>query len=470
MLKQKRSSAAYYGILVLAGALYALLALSRNVWADEAYTLAMLPHSLGEIWRITAADVHPPLYYFLAKLFTLPFGYSQYALRLFSGACYFVILAVGGRELSRLFGKKTGLWFMALYLLFPFSLEHAAEARMYALSSLGVFLCALFAYRAWLENKVWDWVGFTAGGLCAAYSHYFALVAAGVIYGLLLLCCLLRRRRLLKPWLIFSAVTIAAYLPWLKCFIEQLAFKANNEYWIAPITLGSLAEDLMYVLHANGTGIFPLVFGLLGLMFLFLLIREKAAAPLLALAVPALTLGLGVLISALLRPIFIIRYLVPCAPLIIFFVAYGISRIQSKTLYGAAAALLLTAFAGNLLFAVEDILPSPGRFDAAAAAQAEPAQAYLIQAGSDLHISQITSYYDDVTPIYAAETLGAASPYPNIYPLSEFSPAQLQRVAVITDALTPPDLSLLPGFRGEKLGTYQAAFDTIDLWLLEREQ
>lgn len=470
MLKQKRFSAAYYGILIIAGVLYALLALSSNIWADEAYTLAMLPHSFPEIWRITAADVHPPLYYFLAKLFTLPFGYSQYALRLFSGICFFLTIAIGGAELSRLFGKKTGLWFMVLYLLFPFSLEHAAQARMYAFSSLSVFLCALFAYRVWLENRVWDWVGFTAGGLCAAYSHYFALVAAGVIYGLLFLCCLVRRRKLLKPWLIFSAVTIAAYLPWLKCFIEQLAFKASNEYWIAPITLGSLVEDLIFLLHANGTGIFPLVFGLIGLGLLFLLVWKKAAAPLLALAVPVLTLALGVLISALLRPIFIIRYLVPCAPLIIFFVAYGISRIPREGLYGAAAALLLTAFAGNLFFAVEDILPSPDGFDAAATAQADPAQAYLIQAGSDLHVSQIVSYYEEVTPIYAEEILGAASPYPNIYPLSEFSLEEIQRVAVITDALTPPDLSLLPGFQGEKLGTYQAAFDTIDLWLLERAQ
>ena len=63
MLKQKRFSAAYYGILIIAGVLYALLALSRNIWADEAYTFAMLRHSFPEIWRITAADVHPPLYY-----------------------------------------------------------------------------------------------------------------------------------------------------------------------------------------------------------------------------------------------------------------------------------------------------------------------------------------------------------------------------------------------------------------------
>ena len=57
MLKQKRSSAAYYGILVLAGALYALMALSRNVWADEAYTFAMLRHSFASVAITNGADI-----------------------------------------------------------------------------------------------------------------------------------------------------------------------------------------------------------------------------------------------------------------------------------------------------------------------------------------------------------------------------------------------------------------------------
>ena len=69
MGKQKRLPLIYYLLLLAAGAVYVVLALSDNIWADEAYTFAMLPHSFGEIWQITAADVHPPLYYFAAKLY-----------------------------------------------------------------------------------------------------------------------------------------------------------------------------------------------------------------------------------------------------------------------------------------------------------------------------------------------------------------------------------------------------------------
>ena len=50
-------------LLILGGtAMYAVFSLDQLVWADEAYTFAMLRHSFAEIWAITAADVHPPLY------------------------------------------------------------------------------------------------------------------------------------------------------------------------------------------------------------------------------------------------------------------------------------------------------------------------------------------------------------------------------------------------------------------------
>ena len=468
MGKQKRLPLTYYLLLLAAGAVYVVLALSDNIWADEAYTFAMLPHSFGEIWHITAADVHPPLYYFAAKLFTAAFGYSQFSVRLFSCVCYFLILSIGGSQLIRLFSKGAGLLFMALFLLYPFSLGLAAEARMYALASLAVFLCALFAYRVWHFGKKADWVGFVAAGLCAAYTHYFALVSAGVIYGLLFLSCLFRNRKLLKPWFFAAGATVLLYLPWLGCLLEQLTYKANNEYWIGAITLGGLLNDLISLLHANGFSTFPLFFGLIGLGLLVLLARKKAAVPLLALAVPVLTMALGVGVSLLMRPIFVIRYLVPCAPLIIFFVAYGIDTLQREFLRGGAVTLLLAAFCANLIFAVQDILPNPEKFGAAAVSQAEQAQAYVIQTQNHLHVSQVAAHYAPETAVYTPQTLGAASPYQNVSPLEAFSDDGLSCLAVLTDQGAEPDDSLFPGFRGTRLGTYFAAYDTFDLWLMER--
>ena len=72
-----------------------------------------------------------------------------------------------------------------------------------------------------------------ASWVLSAISALIALVAAGAIYGVLLVCILVKKRSILKSWLVVSAVTIVLYLPWLKCFAEQLAFKVSNEYWIA---------------------------------------------------------------------------------------------------------------------------------------------------------------------------------------------------------------------------------------------
>lgn len=469
MEKKNRVSTAYWLLCIAGAVLFGVLSLKTNVWADEAYTFAMVRHSFADIWRITAADVHPPLYYFLVKIFTFPFGYSQYSVRLFSGICYLLIPVIGGWQLTRLFDRKTGLLFMLLYMLFPFPLAYATEARMYSSASLAIFLCALFAYRAYSGGKVGDWIGFTAAGLCAAYQHYFALVAAGVIYGVLLVCILVKKRPLIKPWLIVSGVTIVLYLPWLKCFIEQLAFKVNNEYWIAPITLESLCNDMIALLHANGSKTFPIFFGLLYFFLLIGIIRRRDAAPLLAMAVCLATEVLGVGVSLLIRPVYIIRYLVPCAPLMIFFLAWGLARITKEKLYGAAMGFLLAGFLGNLMYAAMDVLPQENQLTTAVLEENNDAQAYVILVDNDSHISQIASYYNSTTPIYLEETMGAASPYENIFPLSELHTEDLGTILVFTDEGTRPTGSYLTNFSSTLVGTYLGGYNTFDIWKLTKE-
>ncbi len=471
MEKKNHLSFRYWLLCAAAAAVYALLALSDNIWADEAYTFAMLRHSFPEIWRITATDVHPPLYYFLAKLVTMPFGYSEYAVRLFSAACYLLIIVIGGWEITRQFDRKMGHIFMALFLLYPFALDRAVEARMYSLAALEVFLNALFAYRAWNSNKAGDWIGFVASGVCAAYTHYFALVSAGIIYGLLLLCILFRKRSLLKSWLIVSGVTIVLYLPWLRSLIGQLTYKANNEYWIAPITLGTLADYVMDLLHASGSLAMPLFFGLLGLWLLVRICWRHQGLPLLAGLVCVLTVAVGVGASLLLRPVFIIRYLVPCAPLLIFFVAWGLCGIRKDTLYGAAMGFLLVGFLGNLLFVgKETLLPPENKFGASTVAQTQQAQAYVCLSENAFHVHQVAAYYNPDVPIYTPETLGDASPYQNVHPMEEFSAEDYDTVLVFADEGVRPAEGFPRGYQASLLGTYRDPDNTFDLWLLEKQE
>ena len=46
-----------------------MLCFSSDIWYDELFTVGMIEHSYGELVRFTAADVHPPLYYCIVKLF-----------------------------------------------------------------------------------------------------------------------------------------------------------------------------------------------------------------------------------------------------------------------------------------------------------------------------------------------------------------------------------------------------------------
>lgn len=471
MNKRRYIFSSYWLILLFAAVLYGLMSLSDMVWADEAYTLAMIRHPFPEIWQITAADSHPPLYYFAVKLFSMPFGYSEYSVRLFSGICYLLILAVGGAQIHRLFDRKTGLLFMALFVLFPFGLDHAVEARMYALSALAVFLNALFAYRVWLDNRGLDWAVFTLTGLAAAYTHYFALVAAGMIYGLLFLCCLCKNRKLLKPWLIASLATVLLYLPWLKCFISQLAVKVTTEYWIAPITFNSLKEDMLVLLHTNDSRIYPLLLGLLvAVLFIQMIIRKDVPA-LLALAVPALTMLLGIAASLAVRPVYVVRYLAPCAPLMIFFLAFGISNIRREQLFTAVSSVLLVAFFCNLPFVAASMRPGQNKIGSGFVEDTDRAQAYVMELSDGIansHMCQVVAYYQTEKPIYISETLGAASPYPNVEELTAFQPEELDCFAVLTDPDSRPSMYGTEDYECTSLGVYHEVYTKADVWLLTR--
>ena len=50
------------------------LTVGDEIWFDEVFSVSIVKHSFSDIISFTAADVHPPLYYFILKCFTLIFG------------------------------------------------------------------------------------------------------------------------------------------------------------------------------------------------------------------------------------------------------------------------------------------------------------------------------------------------------------------------------------------------------------
>ena len=472
-LKQNFKTA--YLLMILVTVLcYGILSQYNLIWADEAYTFALIRHSFAEVWQITSADVHPPLFHFLLKLVTAPFGYNLAVCRFVVSIPCILIMAIGGWQLRKLFNERTAVLFMLLYLMFPFLMDYATEVRMYSLGELMVFLNALYGYRCWMNNKPKDWALFAVFGTCAGLTHYFALVSAAMVYGLLFLLAVFKNRKLLKNWFFAAIGTIVLYLPWLACMISQLAFKVTNEYWIAPITFGTIVNYVITLFSTGAMETFPLFFGLAYLVaFVALLLsRDKKGISvcLFALAVPLGTVAVGLAASFLVRPVFVIRYIVPSLPLAVFFFAYVLGNTKNEFLLSSLLTVAIIGGISNLVFTVKHILiTTPTRISPAMVESFPEYDAFVSYSGNTLHISQELSYYDPVTPIYTQnELFGADNPYPNRVPIDQFQAEENDSVILVLEggASIPEEFS---GYTAEKLAFVYVSGSPTDIWHLSAE-
>lgn len=106
---------------ILSGSFFVLYLMQvggDTIWTDEAYSFAMVKHSFSEIWTITAADVHPPIYYWYLKILTAPFHYSLLAAQIASILPYLFILIFGGIQIKKYFNEKTAILFMVMFFAF----------------------------------------------------------------------------------------------------------------------------------------------------------------------------------------------------------------------------------------------------------------------------------------------------------------------------------------------------------------
>lgn len=453
-------------IIIFAAAAYTLLMFNGAVWYDEAYSMAMIRHSFGEICAITAQDVHPPLYYFMLKLFTAPFGYSLAAAKVFSVIPLLLTAVLGYFKLSDIVNKKTGLLFSLMFLLLPAMTTFSVEVRMYGWAALFVSGCGFFAYTAHRDGRARDFALFALSGTLAAYTHYFAMVSAGIIYAMLLIGCI--RKKNVLPWLIAAAATVIMYLPWLAAFVSQLADKVENAYWIAPITFSTV---LHYFTVWFGCGSFTVIY-----LTAVIILAVTAAAALLingdkklnsaaacAALVFVLTNVTGIAVSAAVRPVFIERYAVPALPLLIAAGAIGLGVITKKSVTALITVFFIAGFGANYPSAAKT------EYDASELKiqqYLDDAQYEALICFVDSHLYGVLSYYSGDTPVYRPK-LSKGSPFDNIYALADFDKDSCKWAALFVPAGDAVPEEIASSFNADYVRTvytYGIACDMYNLW------
>ena len=209
-----------------------------SIWFDEAFSAYLVRFDLAQITHFTALDVHPPLYYWLLKLWTMVFGHGIFAVRSLSWILAIVGL-IGVYVLARYLTKsKTyGLVATMAAALAPTLVRFSDEARMYTLVFAIVVWATYVLLRAQETNRRWRWALYGVLLSAGMLTHYFAAMAwlAHWVWRY----TEKRARRIKKffarEWVLSHVLAIGLFAWWLPVAIRQFT-GVQSGFWISPVT------------------------------------------------------------------------------------------------------------------------------------------------------------------------------------------------------------------------------------------
>lgn len=326
-------------VVIIIGILFNGIGIFHNtIWFDECYSVGMATHNLGDIWNIGGHDVHPVLYYWILNIINMISGGSIIAYRAFSLICIALFGILGYTHIRKDFGEKTGLLFSFFAYFLPSICIFANDIRMYSLAVLLVTILAIYGYRIFKGDTSWkNWIIFEVTSLACIYTHYYGLMAAGLINLIMLINFFKNgRKQSTIRILIFGILQFLLYVPWLLYFIAQIKHVSKG-FWIGFEFPDTLMELISFQFIGNINYYIGFVFSIIIYIYLGIKLHKTIKNKENILPVK-LSIGIYivVIIAALIVTIFAktsilyYRYLFVITGLYIFTLSFIISKEQNK--------------------------------------------------------------------------------------------------------------------------------------------
>lgn len=234
------------GLLLAAFVTIALINAPRaSIWFDEAFSAYIVQFNFWDIANFTANDVHPPLYYWLLKIWSDLFGTTDLALRslsIFFGAGAIITAFFLSRKL---FGRSVALLSTLFLTLSPMAIRYSDEARMYMLTALIVFAATYVLVKAMETKKRSTWLVYGVLISLGMWTHYFTALVwiahwvwrAGVIKKAGIKAREFKQKFFSKDWILAHVVAIGLFLPWAYAMLYQMTVVQAAGFWIGPVSM-----------------------------------------------------------------------------------------------------------------------------------------------------------------------------------------------------------------------------------------
>lgn len=243
------------------------------VWGDEAFSANTAKKSMFGIMQVLYYwDNHPPFHYYWLKMFGEIFGHTVPVYHLASLVPFIGGILLAVTAFRKRFGNIPAAFFVMVSGLGAACLEYNLEIRMYSLAFCGVLATYYCAYKVICSGKRSSWVSMVLWALMAAYSHYYALVAVGILLFCTAVAVWLKHRG--KSWLKGLGAIVSflvGYAPWLFFLFRSMKSVSNN-WWMTDV----LGFDLSLNMVMGSDGISTLLFPLLVLLLAVLLLAESS--------------------------------------------------------------------------------------------------------------------------------------------------------------------------------------------------
>jgi hypothetical protein len=281
---------------------------------------------LGMI-QSAAEDVHPPLYYIILKsvfkslsILSIPFNKILIA-KIVSLIPIVLLLFFNFTKIRKEFGwLSTGIFSFCIVTM-PKIMIYGIEIRMYSFALLFVTITLFYAYKIMQKSKLKYWVILTLFTILSAYTHYFAAVSVGIVYLYLFIWCIFKNKKELKKLILATVISTLSYLPWLFSLMDQIS-TVKEHFWIPPITFETIQSYIWYIFSPNFTGskgeissIGILLLILCMILFIIYIFdknkKYENKFPLFGISLLIATAIFGIIVSFIIRPVFLARYLVP---------------------------------------------------------------------------------------------------------------------------------------------------------------
>lgn len=348
-------------------AMHAMRLFGYDFWGDEAYSVLLSRMSFSDMVASTASDVHPPLYYTLLIIASRLFGDQGWVYGLVSYVPYVLITIMSLTCIWHRFGGIAAMTVILLSSLTNAGIVYSVEARMYSWALLFVTVGFLALDSIFEYDRPYDYLIFSISSLAASYTHYYAFVACSLMFLMMLVHAFMGKRSIARA-VGASLLAIVGYLPWLMVLIGT--FKRTSEsYWIESVP--GLKESLRYLFDI-GDGSFTNALLALFLMVIVFYVATQAgmvdrkrdqdgkilitisdpkgnaaawwaSAGLVAILGTALV---GIVVSSVFRPLFIARYLYPCAGVAWLLLGVGISHLGFMRYPAAILVFAVSVLAG----------------------------------------------------------------------------------------------------------------------------